>query len=343
MEIKYGFGLPERDRIRGDVPVYASSGLVGFHNESKVKNPSIVIGRKGNVGSLSYTDTESYPIDTVFYVDEVSKGFDLKYVYYLLQRINLPKYGGDSAVPGLSRDTVYNIRVETPKEETQKRIAEILSTYDDKIANNNSIIKNLEATAQAIFDEWFVNFRFPGHEKVKMVESEVGDIPEGWGVKNVLEVIERIGVGKKYDNKSALPNGKIPILDQGQSGNIGYHNEGPGVMASIEKPVVVFTNHTCYYRLMTEPFSCIQNVLPYVGRNGYPTLFVYFLTKEKIKMQEYKGHWPDFEQQNFVIPPAQLAVEFANIALPLIEKKVACEQESDLLKKSRDRLLAELI
>jgi len=246
-------------------------------------------------------------------------------------------------MPRGDKDGIMEYEIPLPGLAIQKEIASILCTYDKKIENNNLITKNLEAIAQTIFDEWFVKFNFPGHEKVGLVEGEMRDTPEGWKVQNVLDVIERISVGKKYDNKSALPVGNIPILDQGKSGNIGYHNEDPGVIASVENPVVVFTNHTCYYRLMTEPFSCIQNVLPYKGKNGYPTLFVYFLTKEKIKMQEYKGHWPDFEQQNFIAPPALLAEKFAHKVSPLIEKMVACEKENNCLKHSRDQLLAKLI
>ena len=218
-----------------------------------------------------------------------------------------------------------------------------MSAYDAKIENNNLIIKKLEATAQTLFNEWFVDFRFPGHEKVKMVDSEMGEIPEGWEVKSVLDVIERTSPGKKYDNKTASPSGNIPILDQGASGFIGYHNDDPGVIASINKPVVVFTNHTCYYRILTEPFSCIQNVLPYVGKNGYDTFFVYFLTKEKIKMSEYKGHWPEFEQQVFVIPTSEIATQFSKIARVFIEKIISCEKENISLKSQRDQLLAKLI
>lgn len=343
VDIKYGFGLPEPKRIKGNIPVYASSGIVGCHNEAKVNKSAIIIGRKGNVGSLYFSEKPSFPIDTAFFIDEPKEGFDLKYIFYLLKRINLPRYGGDSAVPGLSRDTIYSLNIKVPNLPTQKKIAEILSAYDAKIENNNKIIKNLETTAQVIFNEWFLNFRFPGYEKAKMVESGIGEIPEGWGVKSVLDVIERIPVGKKFENKTASPVGKVPILDQGASGFIGYHNEEPGVEASIESPVVVFTNHTCYYRLLTEPFSCIQNVLPYTGKNGYKTLFVYFLTKEKIKMSEYKGHWPEFEQQMFVIPPTGLANTFAIKAQSFVNKMVLLEKENVKLKKSRDQLLAKLI
>lgn len=243
----------------------------------------------------------------------------------------------------LSKSTFREIPINLPDLSTQKKIAKILSAYDAKIENNNFIIKKLEAAAQTLFDEWFVNFKFPGYEKVKFVDSEMGEIPDGWNIKNVLDVIERISPGKKYDNKSASPSGSVPILDQGASGFIGYHDDEPGVIASIDNPVVVFTNHTCYYRILTEPFSCIQNVLPYIGKNGYDTFFVYFLTKEKIKMSEYKGHWPEFEQQVFVIPTPEIANQFSKIAKAFIEKIITCEKENVSLKSQRDRLLAKLI
>jgi type I restriction enzyme, S subunit len=246
------------------------------------------------------------------------KHIDSRYLYSYLTKdsitaeLNAIAEATTTTFPAFKPEILMDMKVEIPDLPTQKRIGELLGAYDKKIENNNIIIKNLETTAQTLFDEWFVKFRFPGYEKIKLVESEMGMIPEGWKVQNVLDVIERIGVGKKYDNNSALPTGKVQILDQGRSGNIGYHNDAPGVIANIDNPVVIFTNHTCYYRLMTEPFSCIQNVLPYIGKNDYPTLFIYFLTKDKITMQEYKGHWPDFEQQHFMVPPVPLAQRFVD-------------------------------
>ena len=67
-----------------------------------------------------------------------------------------------------------------PDVTTQRKIASILSAYDDLIENNTRRIAILEAMAQAIYREWFVEFRFPGHEKVKLVDSPLGKIPEGW-------------------------------------------------------------------------------------------------------------------------------------------------------------------
>jgi type I restriction enzyme S subunit len=342
--------------IQGNVVDWGTVPYCQISDEEKtkylLKKNDLVFARTGATTGMSYFVDEDLNEEAVFASYLIRLRFNEKLCdprllkYFFQSRNYWGQVNGSlsgSAQPGINAVTLSQMEVSLPDLPTQSKIAEILSVYDEKIENNNTIINKLEATAQTIFDEWFVDFRFPGYEKVKFIETDAGNIPEGWEEKSVLEVIERIGVGKKYDNKTALPTGNIQILDQGKSGNIGYHNEEPGVIASIENPVVVFTNHTCYYRLMTEPFSCIQNVLPYVGRNGYPTLFVYFLTKEKIKMQEYKGHWPDFERQNFILPSTIQAHKFTEKNLPFIKKIVALQKENTDLKHSRDLLLKKLI
>ena len=290
---------------------------------------------------------ENTVASTGFVVLTPKKETDSRFLYYLVTRQQFTNYLDSntkgSAYPAVGPEIITDAEVLVPELATQKRIAGILSAFDEKIENNNCIIKALEEMAQAIFKEWFIDFRFPGHEKTEFVDSELGKIPKGWGVKNVLDVVKRISVGKKFENKTTLPYGKVPILDQGQSGFIGYHNEEPGIIASIDEPVVVFTNHTCYYRLITYPFSAIQNVLPYVGTNGYPTLFAYYLTTGKITMQEYKGHWPEFEQQEFLVPPTALAEEYTDLIKPMIRKMVEAESEKQKLAAMRDLLLPRLM
>jgi type I restriction enzyme S subunit len=85
--------------------------------------------------------------------------------------------------------------VSLPLRHAQDKIADILSAYDDLIENNTRRIKILEQMAQMLYREWFVNFRFPGHEKAKMVESEMGRIPKGWRVSRLGEVTTKIGSG----------------------------------------------------------------------------------------------------------------------------------------------------
>jgi len=282
-----------------------------------------------------------------FYVKDKNK-LDFKYLYYSTltprNKIILRQLADGSAQGNMSSSQIEELlEINLPSLDKQKRIAEILSAFDDKIEVNNKIIKTLEEMAQEVFKEWFVRFRFPGWEKVKFVNSELGKIPEGWEVKNIMEIIKRLPVGKRYDNRTALPKGKVPILDQGQSGIIGFHNEEPSVKANPQNPVAVFSNHTCYYRLVTFDFSCIQNVIPYIGINGYPTTFVFYLTKDKIKMSDYKGHWPEFANQKFVIPPPKLAIEYSEKIKPIVERVDEIRKENQTLAELRDLLLPKLM
>src|SRR5438046_4266282 len=120
--------------------------------------------------------------------------------------------------------------VPLPPLPTQRHIASILSAYDDLIENNTRRIKILEEMAQMIYREWFVNFRFPGHENVRMVDSELGPIPEGWDATTVGNVLTlEYGKALKEPDRHGGP---IPVY--GSSGVVGHHSErltsGPGII-----------------------------------------------------------------------------------------------------------------
>ena len=146
----YGKGLPERDRVAGLYPVYGSAGMVDTNKDYLVEGPGIVVGRKGSVGEIYYTDKNYFPIDTVYYITKGEK-YNLRFLYYLLQTIDFKSLNSDAAVPGLNRNTAYAQEVLLPPHPTQKQIADVLSAYDDLIENNTKRIKILEEMAQAIY------------------------------------------------------------------------------------------------------------------------------------------------------------------------------------------------
>jgi type I restriction enzyme S subunit len=158
----------------------------------------------------------------------------------------------------------------------------------------------------------------------------------------VGEFIERLSVGQKYEQKTVSLVGKVPVLDQGKSGVIGFHNNEPGVTAMLDKPVAVFANHTCYMRLITYSFSAIQNVLPFVG-SGVDTFWAYYATEGRLSFSEYKGHWPDFVIQESVVPPRELTDAFGRLAKPLVAQMRNNEEESRTLATLRDTLLPKLL
>lgn len=130
--------------------------------------------------------------------------------YFVLYSINSPKYKhhlltlaqGGATREALTKDTIGDFEIPFPPLPTQRKIAATLSAYDDLIENNTRRIQILEEMAQALYREWFVEFRFPGHENVKMVESELGMMPEGWEVKKLEDVCLRITDGSHWSPKT---------------------------------------------------------------------------------------------------------------------------------------------
>jgi type I restriction enzyme S subunit len=129
-----------------------------------------------------------------------------QFLFYWLQGKEYEILGlADEAAHGTKRiqtDRLINYPIKLPDIVIQRKIAAILSAYDDLIENNTRRIKILEDMAQALYREWFVNFRFPGHENVQMVDSPLGMIPEGWEVK-ALASFGKVVTGK-------TPSKKVP-------------------------------------------------------------------------------------------------------------------------------------
>lgn len=172
-----GFDLPQSKFEEGDIPVFGSTSILGYHNIAKVKAPGIITGRSGTLGKFQYAETDFWPHNTTLWVKDF-KGNDPKFAYYLLQCLDFTVFNSGGAVPSLNRNLLNAYIVNVPPLETQKKIASILSGYDDLIENNLKRIKILEEMAQQTYEEWFVRMRFPGHQSAT-INSETG-LAEGW-------------------------------------------------------------------------------------------------------------------------------------------------------------------
>ena len=176
----------------------------------------------------------------------------------------------------------------------------------------------------------------------EFTDSELGLIPTGWKVRKIEDIIKRFPVGKKYAQKTASEKGDVPILDQGKSGIIGYHNDKPGVTASLDEPIIVFANHTCYMRLIMHDFSAIQNVLPFRGID-LDIYWVYGATFGKQEFVEYKGHWPDFVIKEVVVPDNQLDEKYGEHVGSFFRAIYQNDLQSFSLAELRDTLLPKLL
>ena len=156
----------------------------------------VVTGRSGILVLVQYTGIPYWPHNTALWVKDF-KGNSPKFVYYKLQTMHLENFNGGASVPTLNRNALDTLPVSIPDHDTQHRIADILSAYDDLIENNRRRIGLLEYAARLLYKEWFVHLRFPGHEHVKIIEG----IPEGWEKKLICDVCETIGGGTPSTKK----------------------------------------------------------------------------------------------------------------------------------------------
>lgn len=101
-EFKYGNSLPERKRNPGSIRVYGSNGIVGYHSQSITQGETIIIGRKGSIGEVHYSDSPCFPIDTTYYITETKRDCHLKWLYYMLRSLQLSDLNKSSAIPGLN-------------------------------------------------------------------------------------------------------------------------------------------------------------------------------------------------------------------------------------------------
>jgi len=173
--LKRGHDLPNAKRVSGNVPVVSSSGFTGSHNEAKAQPPGVVTGRYGTIGEVFYVTEPYWPLNTALYAIDFH-GNDPRFVSYFL-RNQLRNYQSDkAAVPGVDRNVLHKLPARCPDLQIQQRIVSVLSTYDDLIENNRRRIALLEEAARLLYREWFIHFRFPGHEHVKVFDG----LPEGW-------------------------------------------------------------------------------------------------------------------------------------------------------------------
>ena len=295
-------------------------------------------------------------------------------VQYKIKQLNV-----DSVIPHFKKTDFDKLHIPLPSKKEQERIGEIHFQLCNKIELNRRMNATLEGMTQALFKSWFVDFDpvidnalaagnpipeelAPRAEVRRQALSdgaanreaakpfpaafqeneELGWIPEGWEAKKIEDCISRFSAGKKYSQKTAEDGGCVPILDQGKSGIIGYHNDGPGVKASTDDPIIVFANHTCYMRLIQFDFSAIQNVLPYKG-DGLNIYWIYEATKGRQDFLEYKGHWPDFVLNRIVVPTIDLVDAFGDVVEASYRKIYANTLENEGLTKIRDTLLPKLI
>jgi type I restriction enzyme S subunit len=204
----------------GKFPVYGANGIIGFSDKANSPKGSMIVGRVGAYcGSVYFSNTESWVTDNAIKGNAKEKN-DPYFLYYLLGTLRLNERAGGSGQPLINQSILNSIIIGKPPQDEQKQIAEILSSLDDKIELNRKINANLEKLASTLFKQWFVDFEFPDKNGKpykssggKMIDSELGKIPDGWKTSILGEYIN-LDRGLSYKGKY-LCNDGVPMLNLG--------------------------------------------------------------------------------------------------------------------------------
>jgi type I restriction enzyme S subunit len=280
----------------------------------------------------------------------IKEGFSPEFIYYLLlNNVDyLKQHASGSTFQELSGGTLKNLQFQIPALPEQKGIAEILSNLDEKIELNQQMNKTLEATAQALFNQWFVEFAFPGYEKTKFVDG----LPEGWKMGTFGEI------SINFDSK------RVPLSSRERDGRKG---EYPYYGAA---SIVDYVDDYLFdgvYVLLGEDGTVITDdgfpVLQYVwgkfwvnnhahvlqGKSGISTEFIMLLLRQTNIQHIVTGAvQPKINQNNMnniaiTIPEKALLDEFQQVIKPIYEKFRNNAEETKMLIKTRDSLLPKLM
>ena len=204
--LEYGKGLVEKERENGEYPVYGSNGVVGYHSQCIVKGPGIIIGRKGTIGAVTWSDRNFWPIDTTYYILLKIVEIDLKWLFYKLLSLKLAKLNMATGTPGLNRELVYKLKIPLPPLPEQQKIAEILSTVDEVIEKLDDSIEKTERFKKGLMHELLT--KGIGHKEFK--DTEIGRIPKEWKIVRLKEIsLDFIGGGTPSTTNSDYWNGDI--------------------------------------------------------------------------------------------------------------------------------------
>mgnify|MGYP000921938578 CR=1 FL=1 len=284
------------------------------------------------------------------------------FLYYFLSwdrtQAYLKKLDIGSAQPSIKVPHLLHVKIPCPVMMIQRKIAAILSAYDDLIENNTRRIKILEEMAQAIYNEWFVKFRFPGHEKVKIVDSELGKIPEGWEVKK-LEYITELVKNKFRDNQHS----NLPLLDLARIPRRSLAINGFGQSDEIKTSRITFKEgdilfgaiRPYFHKVIVAPCDGVTNVSVFVLKNkdivGKYFLFNLLFSDEVVAWAtQYAGgtkmpviSWEVFKTMKVIIPTKEIIMDFESTVCNIFYLIRTLNLKNLVLRTTRDLLLPKLI
>ena len=327
--------------LRDFAQTYSEAGLA----QSKLwPVGTLCITIAANIAETSILDIEAcFPDSVIGFIPDRAKS-DARFVKYLFDavlKMRFQSFTQGAAQDNLSRAKLLSIKFPVPELVVQSKIAEILSSYDELIDNNRRRIALLEEAARLLYREWFVHFRFPGHENVRIIDG----VPEGW-MKGKIGELGKINKGRNI-TKSSIEDGSVPVVAGGLKPAY-YHN-----VSNAKSPVVTISasganaGHVALYLDDIWASDC-----SYMTIDDNPHLCFWYLTLKsrqvEITSMQQGAALPhvyprDLRRIQIVMPPLKLLEEFQEIVDRFYALVGNLQAQNDSLATARDLLLPRLM
>ena len=357
----FGSQLHQSDYSECGIPVVMPKDLVGgkISEESiarvdkthverlcrhKIEVGDILYSRRGDVGRCAHVTKkeEGWLCGTgCLRVTIDSEKADSRFVFFQLQHPDtvgwVEKHAVGATMLNLNTTILSSVPIRLPTLEIQKRIADILSAYDDLIENNQKQIKLLEEAAQRLYKEWFVDLRFPGHENTKIVDG----VPEGWS-RGLLKELISVNYGK--DHKKAPDDGNIPVY--GSGGLMRKCNKSLFSGEAVLIPRKGSLNNIMY---VDETFWTVDTMFYATMKQPHTAVFVYFFVKAfDMYSMNIGAAVPSMtakilDAMDVVIPDKETLEKFDKLTKTYFNKIKTLQGQNERLKIARDLLLAKLM
>ena len=355
--MKYG-KLPPKLILEAGCPIFTGYRVSGYTTECLYESPMLVVVARGvgGTGDVKLSPPRSWITNLSIVLDLDDEKADKQFMCYFLGQQSLKeKLNTGSAQAQITVNALSTFKVTIPSLPVQRRIASILRAYDDLIENNTRRIAILEEMARRIYEEWFVRFRFPGHEDVRMVESELGLVPEGWGLLKLGELVEFQKGKKPAAVFTEWAPGRAPalLIDALRGGGIEFADADRLVSVTRSDTIMVMDGSGSAQVFIGHEGVIGSTLGRYRVTNGAPVgafwLYLLFLTRQSDIGGKNIGAAIPHANKDYIrsmpvpAPAAQVAAQFEYVVEPMFDLIQNLKAKTLTLRTTRDLLLPKLI
>lgn len=337
-ELQRGFDLPKAIRESGDIPIVSSGGVSGFHNIAKSKSPGIVTGRYGSIGEVYYLEQDFWPLNTSLWVKHFHGNYP-KFVYFLLSAFDFKKFSDKTGVPGVNRNDLHAVEVRVPPLPEQKKIAQILSTWDKAITTTEQLLANSQQQKKALMQQLLTGKR-------RLLDANGVRFEGRW---------KRVELGKLLDYQQPTPylvsstaysdKYETPVLTAGKTFVLGRTDEKSGIFNE-NLPVIIFDDFTTATKFVDFPFKAKSSAMKILtAKNDVSVKFVF----ESMRMLKYQigghqRHWISI-YSNLVIwlPDVEEQAAIAETLAHADRDINGLKRQADSLRQEKKALMQQLL